>query len=145
MSFERYMELLTKCFSTLDKEIDEKLSEIQKVNAFLKGIKTQDMELSASKAVIIQQYPFDLAAACAYFSKEVARLHGGSQLENQRNHRKCRISAFGRDSGHGRYQGRYSGRARVRGRGGGRHQGGGRLGYQGKQTKNQQHNVADPT
>ena len=65
MLFERYTELLTKCLSTLDKYIDEKLSDIQKVNAQLKGIKTQDMELSASKAVISQQYPRDLAAACA--------------------------------------------------------------------------------
>ena len=98
MLFERYTELLTKCFSTLDKDIDEKLSDIKKVNALLKGIKTQDMELLAPKAVISRQYPCDLAAACAYFSKKVARLHGGSQLENQRNHRKRRISDFGRDS-----------------------------------------------
>ena len=91
MSFERYKELLTKCFSTLDKDIDKKLLDIQKVNALLKGIKTQDMELLASKAVISQQHPHDLDAACAYFSKEVVRLHGGTQLENQRNHRKRRI------------------------------------------------------
>ena len=91
MSFERYTELLPKFFSNLDKDIDEKLSDIQKVNALLKGIKTQDMELSASKAVISQQYPHDLAADCVYFSKEVARLHGGAQLENQHNHRKCHI------------------------------------------------------
>ena len=45
MSFERYTELLTKSFSTLDKDIDEKLSDTQKVKALLKGIKTQDMEL----------------------------------------------------------------------------------------------------
>ena len=69
MSFERYTEILTKCFSTLDKDIDEKLSYIQKVNALLKGIKTQYIELLASKAVISQQYPHDLAAACVYFSK----------------------------------------------------------------------------
>ena len=67
MSFERYTELLTKCFSNLDKDIDKILSDIQMVNALLKGIKTQDMELSSSKAVFIQQYPRDLAAACAYF------------------------------------------------------------------------------
>ena len=82
MSFERYTELLTKCFSNLDKDIYERLLDIQKVNSLLKGIKTQDMELSASKAVIRQQYPRDLAAACAYLSKEVVRLHVGAQLEN---------------------------------------------------------------
>ena len=87
MSFKSYTELLTKCFSNLDKDIYERLLDIQKVNALLKGIKTQDMELSASKAVISQQYPRDLATACAYFSKEVARLHGGAQLEKQCNHR----------------------------------------------------------
>ena len=56
MSFERSTELLTKCFSTFDKDIDENLSDIQKVNALLKGIKTQDMELSASKFVISRLY-----------------------------------------------------------------------------------------
>ena len=45
MLFERYIEVLTKCFSTLDKDTDEKFSNIQKVNALLKGTKTQDMEL----------------------------------------------------------------------------------------------------
>ena len=125
--------------------MDKKLSDIQKVNALLKGIKNQDMELSASKAVISQQYPRDLAATCAYFSKEVARLHGGAQLENQRNHRKLRISDFGRDGGRGQGRGRYSGRARGRGRGGGFLQGGGRLGYQGKQTEINGINVANPT
>ena len=102
MLFERYLELLIKCFLTLEKDIDEKLSDIKKVNALLKGIKTQDMELSASKAIFSQQYPRDLAAACAYFSKEVARLHGGAQLENQRNHHKRRISSFDSDGGRGR-------------------------------------------
>ena len=96
MPFEHYTELLTKCFSTLDNVIDKKLSDIQKVNALLEGIKTQDMKLLASESVISQQYPSDLADDCTYFSKEVARLHGGTQLENQRNHRKRRISAFGR-------------------------------------------------
>ena len=64
MSFDIYTELLTKCFSNLDKYMDEKLSDILKVNALLKGIKTQEMELLASKVVISQQYPRDLAAAC---------------------------------------------------------------------------------
>ena len=147
MSFERYTELLTKSFSTLDKDIDEKLSDTQKVNALLKGIKTQDMELSASKAVISQQYPRNLAAACAYFSKEVARLHGGAQLENQRNHRKRRISGVGRDGGRGRGRGRgrNSSRGRGRGRRGGRHQDGRGRGYQGTQTEINGINVVDPT
>ena len=110
MSFERSTELLTKCFSTLDKDMGEKSSDIQKVNALLKGIKLK-MELSAPKAVISQQYPRDLAAACAYFSKEVVRLHVGAQLESQRNHCKRCISDFGRDGGRGGGRGRYSGRA----------------------------------
>ena len=74
----------------------------------------------------------------------MARLHGGAQLENQRNHCKRCISAFGRDGGRGQGRGRYGGRARGRGRGGGRHQGGGRLGYQGKQTMINGINVSDP-
>ena len=142
--FERYTELLTKCFSTLDKDIDEKFLDIQKLNSLLKGIKTKYMELSASKAYISQQYHRDLAAAYAYFSKEVARLHGGAQLENQRNHRKRRISDFGRDGGRSQGRGCYSSRARGRGRGGVRHQGGDRLGYQGKKTEINGINVPIP-
>ena len=65
MLFKRYTDLLTKCLSTLYKDIDKKLSDIKHVNALLKGIKTQYMELPASTAVISQQYPHYLADACA--------------------------------------------------------------------------------
>ncbi len=40
MSFEKYTELLTKCFTTLDKDPDERVSERQKVERLLKGINT---------------------------------------------------------------------------------------------------------
>jgi hypothetical protein len=42
MSFEKYTELLTKCFTTLDKDPDERVSERQKVERLLKGINTPD-------------------------------------------------------------------------------------------------------
>ena len=102
------------------------------------------MELSASKAMISHPYPRHLAAAWTYISKEVDRLHGGAKLENQCNHRKRRISAFGRDSGRGRGRGCYGGRAWGRGRGGGFHQGGGSRG-RGMHTEINGINVDDPT
>lgn len=113
MSFEKYTELLTKCFTTLDKDPDERVSARQKVERLLKGINTPDTELQACKAVISQNYRADFAGACAYFSQEVARLHGGAQLEN-RKQRKRRVSEV--SSGRGR-----SGRGRFGGRGRGRY------------------------
>jgi hypothetical protein len=109
MSFEKYTELLTKCFTTLDKDPDERVSARQKVERLLKGINTSDTELQACKAVISQNYRADFSGACAYFSQEVARLHGGAQLEN-RKHQKRRVSEV--SSGRGR-----SGRGRFVGRG----------------------------
>ena len=102
MSFEKYTELLTKCFTTLDKDPDEKVSERQKVERLLKGINTPDAELLACKAVISQNYRANFPGACAYFSQEVARLHGGAQLENRKN-RKRRVSEVttGRGGGGG--------------------------------------------
>ena len=43
MSFENYTEIIIKCFSTLDKDEDEKLSNLQKFNAIINGIKFQDV------------------------------------------------------------------------------------------------------
>jgi hypothetical protein len=113
MSFEKYTELLTKCFTTLDKDPDERVSARQKIERLLKGIKTPDTELLACKAVISQSYRADFPGACAYFSTEVARLHGGAQLEIRKN-RKRRVSEVssgregrGRGRGGGRGRGRY--------------------------------------
>jgi hypothetical protein len=124
MSFEKYTELLTRCFTTLDKDPDERVSARQKVERLLKGIKTPDTELLACKAVISQNYRADLAGACAYFSTEVARLHGGAQLESRKN-RKRRVSEMssgkegrGRGRGGGRGRGRYGERGGRGGRGG---------------------------
>ena len=52
MTCERYTELLIKCFQKLHKDIDQRYSDHQKVEKFLKGITTQDPELSGAKAVI---------------------------------------------------------------------------------------------
>ena len=124
MSFERYSELLTKVFVSLDKDLDEALSNQQKIEKLLKGINTPDTELTASKAVIMLNYPYDFTRACSYFSQQVSRLHGRAQLENKK-YRKRRISEVRTRGGHGqggcgRYErgGRRSGRGGRGGRGG---------------------------
>ena len=48
MSFKNYTEMIIKYFSTLDKDEDEKLSDQQKVNTIINGIKVQDVQLMAS-------------------------------------------------------------------------------------------------
>ena len=69
MSFEKYTEMIIKCFSTLDKDEDEKLSDQQKVNAIINGIRVQDVQLMAATSYIAGQYPRDVTMACAYFSR----------------------------------------------------------------------------
>jgi hypothetical protein len=57
MSFEKCTEIMTKCFNTLHKDLDQRFSDRQKVKKLLKAIRCQDTELLAAKAMINQQYP----------------------------------------------------------------------------------------
>ena len=52
MSFEKYTEMIIKCLSTLDKDEDEKLSDQQKVNAIINGIRVQNMQLMAANLLL---------------------------------------------------------------------------------------------
>jgi hypothetical protein len=117
MSFEKCTELMTKCFNTLHKDIDQRYSERQKVEKLLKAIRCQDSELLAAKVVIDQQYPRDFIGACGYFSQQVARIHGPAQLEyKQSRHKKRGIYAIDSRAGRGgRARGRFGQRS---GRGG---------------------------
>jgi len=143
MSFEKCAEHLTKAFTTLDEDEDESHSDRQKVEKLLQGVMTSDTELMGSEAVIAQIHPRDFAGACAYFSQQVSRLHGGAQLENQRS-RRCQISEVCSDRGRGRGRGR--GRARLGGRGGGRFgRGTGRGGRGDRTTMINGVDVSDPT
>ena len=48
----------------------------------------------AAKVIIDQQYPRDFTGACAYFSQQVAQIHGPAQLEYQQaKNKKCGIYA----------------------------------------------------
>ena len=130
MTFERYTELMTKCFQTLHKDEDQRYSDRQKVEKFLKGIMTQEAELAGAKAVVDSRYPRDFTAACSYFSTQVARVHGPAVLESKQRGRKCGIYSVesgrgGKGRGRGRFGGRGDGRGRGRsgGRNGGRNSG----------------------
>ena len=65
MSFEKYTGIIIKCFSTLDKDEDEKLSDQQKVNTIINGIRVQDVQLMASTSYIAGQYLPDVTISCA--------------------------------------------------------------------------------
>jgi hypothetical protein len=67
LSFEKVMEILSKWFSTLDKDTDERYSERQKVEKLLQCIQMPDMEVVAQKSVITSQYAYDFSGACNYF------------------------------------------------------------------------------
>ena len=55
--------MIIKCFSTLDKDEDEKLSYQQKVNAIINGMKVQDVQLMSATSYIAGQYPRDVTMA----------------------------------------------------------------------------------
>ena len=57
MSFEKVMEIMTKCFNTLHKDPDQRYLDCQKVEKLLKTIKCQEGKLLAAKVVIDQNYP----------------------------------------------------------------------------------------
>jgi hypothetical protein len=82
--FQKVMEILSKLFSTLDKDLDERYLEHQKVEKLLQCIQTPDMEVVAQKSVIASQYANDFSGACNYFLAQVSCLHGGAQLENSK-------------------------------------------------------------
>ena len=105
ISFEKYTEMIIKCFSTLDKGEDEKLSDQQKVNAIINSIKVQDVHLMAATSYIAGQYPRAVTMACAYLSREVARIHGSAQVAGQTDRCKRReiYSAYSSISGRGRF------------------------------------------
>ena len=52
LSFEKVMEIMTKCFNTLHKDVNQRYLDHQKVEKLLKAIQCQDAELIASKSVI---------------------------------------------------------------------------------------------
>jgi hypothetical protein len=122
MSFERCTEIMTKCFNTLHKDVDQRYSDRQKVEKLLKAIRCQDTELLAAKVVIDQQYSRNFIGACGYFSQQVARIHGPAQLEYKQNKNKKRgIYAVDSRAGRGgRGRSRHGGRNNTRGGRGGR-------------------------
>jgi regulator of sirC expression with transglutaminase-like and TPR domain len=54
--FEKVMEILSKLFSTLEKDLDNRYSECQKVEKLLQCIQMLDMEVVAQMSVIVSQY-----------------------------------------------------------------------------------------
>ena len=129
MSFEKYTEMIIKLFSALDKDKDEKLSDQQKVNAIIIGIRVQDVQLMAATSCIAGKYFCDVTMLCAYFSREVARIHGSAQVAGQTSRRKRRKIYSADISGRGRCH--FGNRGRGRRRGYGKNNGRGR-GYSGR-------------
>ena len=113
MLSQKYIEIVIKCFSTLYKDEYEKLSDQQKVNSIINGIRVQDVQFMAATSYIAGQYPRDVTMAYAYFSREVARIHGSSQVAVQTSRRK-RHQIYSVDSS-GRGQGNIGNRGRGRG------------------------------
>jgi hypothetical protein len=109
MSFERCTKIMTKCFNTLQKDLDQRFSDCQKVEKLLKAIRCSDPERLTTKAIIDQNFPRKFIGACGYFSLQVAHIHGPAKLKYcQSRHRKHGISAVDTQPTHGgRGRGRF--------------------------------------
>ena len=86
------------------------------------------MDAVAATSYIAGQYPRDVTMACAYLSREVARIHGLSQVDGETNRRKRRgiYSSESDGCGCGRFGVLGCGNGQVFGRSGGRgHRGSG--------------------
>ena len=90
LELEKVTEIMTKCFNTLHKDVDQHYSDHQKVKKLLKAIQCQDAKLIAVKSVMDQQFPRNFIGACSFFSTQVACVHGPAQLEykNVRNRKQ---------------------------------------------------------
>ena len=122
LSFEKVTEIMTKCFNTLHKDVNQRYLDHQKVEKLLKVIQCQDAELIASKSIIDQQFLHNFIGACSFFSTQVARVHGPAQLEykNARNRKRGIYAVDSQSQRGGRGCGHYGGH----GHGGRGHQGG---------------------
>jgi hypothetical protein len=102
LPFETCSEVMSKCFHTLHKDLDQRLSPCQKVEKLLSIISCDNTELTAAKVYINMEYKRDFVNACNYFASEVARVSGPAQLENQRyKSHKRGISSIDRQTGRG--------------------------------------------
>ena len=121
LSFESFAGIMTNCFRILNKDENEKYTELRKVKLMLELIKTSDPNLISAKAIIAANHMNSFTDALNYFSSEVSRLHAPAQLEHQRG-RTRQVSAIGTDDRSGRGRARFDraprgGRGRYGGRG----------------------------
>ena len=89
MLFEKYTEMIIKCFSTLDKDECEKLSGEQKFNAIINCIIFQYVHIMAATLYVSGKYLHDVNMVRAYVSREVAQIHSSAQVDVQTSRRKA--------------------------------------------------------
>lgn len=138
--FERYVTKLKENFFVLAKDKDENLTNKQRVDVLMRGIKSSDASIVAAKTDVYKDYRSNFDAATSFLSGLISNIHSAAQLEyaNRNTSKRRYISAadsydtrggrgrarrgggrFGQRSGGGNRGGR--GRdARGRGRGGSR-------------------------
>ena len=113
--FERYVTKLKENFYILAKDKDENLTDKQRVDILMKGIKSTDASVIAAKTDVYKDYRADFNAATGFLSGLIANIHSGAQLDYANRHSSKRRYVSGVDS----FDGRGS-RGRAR-RGGGRY------------------------
>jgi hypothetical protein len=113
--FERYVTKLKESFFVLAKDKDENLTDKQRVDVLMRGIRSSDASIVAAKTSVFKDHRSDFNAATSFLSGLISNIHSGAQLDYANRHssgKKRYISAV--DSNYGR-----GGRGRAR-RGGGR-------------------------
>lgn len=120
MPFEKYLTRLNECWELME-DNDQFYSDAQKVKKLLDGVKSEDPEVVAIKAVIRSTYPNNYNAASTMMSGQIAILFPGSHTDSNNdtsNKYKRKISAVNRHEGRGgRGRGRHTNNAGRGGRG----------------------------
>jgi hypothetical protein len=91
--FKQYVTKLKESFFVLAKDKDENLTDKQRVDVLMKGIKSSDASIIAAKTSVFKDYRSDFNAATSFLSGLISNIHSGAQLDYA-NRQKRYVSAI---------------------------------------------------
>ncbi|KAI2489217.1 hypothetical protein MHU86_25377 [Fragilaria crotonensis] len=121
--FERYVTKLKENFYILSKDKDENLTNKQRVDVMMKGIRSSDASIVAAKTDVYKDFRSDFDGATSFLSGLIANIHSAAQLDYAARHatgKRRYVSAIDSQQSGGRGRFKRGGRfgADYRGRGG---------------------------
>jgi hypothetical protein len=84
--FEQSVTKLKESFFVLAKDKDENLTNKQRVNVLMKGIKLSDASIVAAKTSVFKDCRLDFNAATNFLSGLISNIHSGAQVDYANRH-----------------------------------------------------------